>query len=66
MDSTSEKEIVMRTIAKKTFTLAVAVLNCFAFPLLSAPNHAPLANNDNFTINEDTVLTVAPPPGAGQ
>lgn len=51
----------MSMILGKRFTLVFAAFNCLTVPLLAAPNHAPVANNDSFTINEDTVLTVAAP-----
>jgi len=42
--------------------LAVAALNCLAFPLLAASNKPPVAANDSFSANANTTLTV-PAPG---
>ena len=51
----------MKTSSRKHLAIAIAVLTCLAFPLLAAQNHAPVASNDSFSVNEDTVLTVAAP-----
>ncbi len=51
----------MRSLRIKRLALAIAVLNCLAFPLWAAQNKAPVANNDNYSVNTNTTLTMAAP-----
>src|SRR5205809_1060950 len=51
----------MKTLSRKHLAIAVAVLNCLAFPLLAAANRAPTAKNDSFSVNEDTTLSIGAP-----
>jgi len=52
----------MKTLLINHLAIAVAVLNCLAFPLLAAQNKPPVANNDSYSVNANTTLTV-PAPG---
>ena len=52
----------MKTLSRNHLAIAVAVLNCLAFPLLAAQNKPPVANNDSYSVNANTTLTV-PAPG---
>src|SRR5438876_2333027 len=51
----------MKTLLRNRLAVGVAALNCLAFPLLAAQNKAPVANNDNYSVNTNTTLTVAAP-----
>ena len=50
----------MNTSSRKHLAIAVAVLNCLAFPL-AAQNNPPVANNDNYSVSANTTLSVAAP-----
>src|SRR6266581_4068614 len=52
----------MKTLLRNHLAIAVAVLNCLAFPLLAAQNKPPVANNDSYSVNANTTLSV-PAPG---
>src|SRR6266849_1103720 len=52
----------MKTLLVNHLAIAVAVLNCLAFPLLAAQNKPPVANNDSYSVNANTTLSV-PAPG---
>jgi hypothetical protein len=51
----------MRTLLIKRLGVAVAALSCLADPLRAAQNKAPVANNDSYSANVNTTLTVAAP-----
>jgi len=51
----------MKTSSRKHLALAVAVLNCVAFPLLAPQDKAPVANPDSFTMNANTTLSLLAP-----
>src|SRR5437870_5810254 len=51
----------MKTSPRKHLAIAAAVLNCVAFPLLAAQNKPPVANNDSYSVNANSTLTVAAP-----
>ena len=63
VDSSPQKpnnQVVMKTFSRKRLAIAVAVLNCLAFPL-AAQNNPPVANNDNYSVSANTTLSVAAP-----
>ncbi len=51
----------MKRVSRKHLALAVALLNCVAFPLLAPQDKAPVANPDSFTMNANTTLSVLAP-----
>src|SRR5712691_3423908 len=52
----------MKALLWNRLAIGVAAVNCFAFPLMAAQNKPPVANNDSFSINQNTQLSV-PAPG---
>src|SRR5439155_25280036 len=58
---TPMKEVIMNSFLNTHLRLILAALTCLTCDVYSAPNHAPVANNDAFAVIEDGVLTVATP-----
>ncbi len=51
----------MKILLGNRSVVAVAALVCVAFPLLAAQNKAPVANNDSYSVDANTTLTVQAP-----
>src|SRR6266446_3565543 len=51
----------MKALLRNRLALGVAALNCLGFPLLAAANKPPVANNDSYSVNANTTLTVQAP-----
>src|SRR5213594_1960331 len=52
----------MKTLLRNRLAMGVAALNYVTFPLLAAQNKPPVANNDSYSVNANSTLSV-PAPG---
>src|SRR5437899_10600410 len=51
----------MKILLRNQLAIGVAALTCLAFPLLAAQNKPPVANNDSYSVNANSTLTVQAP-----